>query len=39
MESLGEGKRPEAVIGKIADYLNLDLVVLKHGKRSLKAYF
>uniref|UniRef100_A0A1D1XY92 Universal stress protein Sll1654 n=1 Tax=Anthurium amnicola TaxID=1678845 RepID=A0A1D1XY92_9ARAE len=46
MERLGEGKRPTAVIGEVADDLNLDLVVLsmeaihsKHVDGNLLAEF
>ena len=46
IESLGEGKKPAAVIGEIADDMNLDLVVLsmesihsKHIDGNLLAEF
>ncbi|EHA8591855.1 hypothetical protein COCNU_contig68730636G000010 [Cocos nucifera] len=46
MERLGEGKKPTAIIGEVADDLNLDLVVLsmeaihsKHVDGNLLAEF
>lgn len=46
MERLGEGKIPTAIIGEVADELNLDLVVLsmesihsKHVDANLLAEF
>lgn len=46
MERLGEGKKPTAIIGEVADDLNLDLVVLsmeaihsKHVDANLLAEF
>lgn len=46
MEKLGEGKKPTAIIGEVADDLDLDLVVLsmeaihsKHVDGNLLAEF